>query len=88
MLFSPITTSQSVYRALLLKVRDTSRASLDEGLFTSVVGPLEGFHRPPDPKGESPGVEVLSNLLTRGGGGKDHYGAVLGSCGISSRAAI
>ena len=51
-------------KALLLKVRDTIRASLDEGLFTRWVDRLEGTTERKLEGDVTKAVEVLSNRLS------------------------
>jgi len=53
-----------VDKALLLKVRDTIRASLDEGLFTQWVDRLEGTTECNLEGDVTKAVEVLSNRLS------------------------
>jgi len=53
-----------VDKALLLKVRDTIRASLDEGLFTQWVDRLEGTTERNLEGDVTKAVEVLSNRLS------------------------
>ena len=57
-------TRQADDKALLLKVRDTIRASLDEGLFTRWVDRLEGTTERKLEGDVTKAVEVLSNRLS------------------------
>ncbi len=57
-------TRQADDRALLLKVRDTIRASLDEGLFSQWVDKLDGTTERRIEGDITKAIEVLSNRLS------------------------